>query len=243
MKDYAIKFEHVSKIYKLKKKNDGKNKSNEAKRFYALKDISFEIPKGEVVGILGTNGSGKSTLSLILAGISEIDSGTMHINGEQSLVAINTGLNKQLTGLENINVKGALLGLSKKKIQNIIDGVIEFAELGDFLYQPVKKYSSGMKSRLGFSISLYLDPDIIIVDEALSVGDKGFAQKCIKKMNELKDQGKTIIFISHSLPQVRSFCHSAIWIEGGMLKEYGEVNEVCDRYGEYVDYYNSISSK
>ena len=150
MEDYAIKFEHVSKIYKLKKKNDGKNKSNEAKRFYALKDISFEIPKGEVVGILGTNGSGKSTLSLILAGISEIDSGTMHINGEQSLVAINTGLNKQLTGLENINVKGALLGLSKRKIQNIIDGVIEFAELGDFLYQQLKKYSSGIKSRLGF---------------------------------------------------------------------------------------------
>ena len=243
MENYAIKFEHVSKIYKLKKKNNGKSKSNEVKRFYALKDVSFEIPKGEVVGILGTNGSGKSTLSLILAGISEVDSGMIHINGEQSLVAINTGLNKQLTWLENINVKGALLGLSKKKIQSIIDGVIEFAELGDFLYQPVKKYSSGMKSRLGFSISIYLDPDIIIVDEALSVGDKGFAQKCINKMNELKDQGKTIIFISHSLPQVRSFCHSAMWIEGGMLKEYGEVNEVCDRYGEYVDYYNSLSSK
>mgnify|MGYP001852843698 FL=1 len=243
MENYAIKFEHVSKIYKLKKKNTGKGKSNEEKRFYALKDISFEIPKGEVVGILGTNGSGKLTLSLILAGISEIDEGVMHINGEQSLVAINTGLNKQLTGLENINVKGALLGLSKKKIQEIIDGVIEFAELGDFLYQPVKKYSSGMKSRLGFSISIYLDPDIIIVDEALSVGDKGFAQKCLNKMNELKDKGKTIIFISHSLPQVRKFCQSAMWIEGGMLKEYGEVNVVCDHYGEYVDYYNSLSNK
>ena len=194
MENYAIKFENVSKIYKLKKKNDGNTKSSETKRFYALKNISFEIPQGEVVGILGTNGSGKSTLSLILAGISEIDEGVMHINGEQSLVAINTGLNKQLTGLENINVKGALLGLSKKQIQEIIDGVIEFAELGDFLYQPVKKYSSGMKSRLGFSISLYLNPDIIIVDEALSVGDKGFAQKCINKMNELKDEGKTIIF-------------------------------------------------
>ncbi len=163
MENYAIKFENVSKIYKLKKKNDGKNKSSVTKRFYALKDISFEIPKGEVVGILGTNGSGKSTLSLILAGISEIDEGTMLVNGEQSLVAINTGLNKQLTGLENINVKGALLGLSKKRIQEIVDGVIEFAELGDFLYQPVKKYSSGMKSRLGFSISIYLNPDIIIV--------------------------------------------------------------------------------
>lgn len=243
MENYAIKFENVSKIYKLKKKNDGKSKSHETKRFYALKDISFEISKGEVVGILGTNGSGKSTLSLILAGISEIDEGMIHINGEQALVAINAGLNKQLTGLENINVKGALLGLSKKRIQEIVDGVIDFAELGDFLYQPVKKYSSGMKSRLGFSISLYLNPDIIIVDEALSVGDKGFAQKCLNKMNELKDEGKTIIFISHSLPQVRKFCQSAMWIEGGMLKEYGEVNEVCDRYGEYVDYYNSLSGK
>ncbi len=243
MEDYAIKFEHVSKIYKLNKKNDGKSKSSVTQRFYALKDISFEIPKGEVVGILGTNGSGKSTLSLILAGISQIDEGQMDIHGEQALVAINTGLDMQLTGLENINVKGALLGLTKKRIQEITDGVIEFAELGDFLYQPVKKYSSGMKSRLGFSISLYLNPDIIIVDEALSVGDKGFAQKCLNKMNELKKEGKTIIFISHSLPQVRDFCQKAMWIEGGELKRYGDVNEVCDEYGEYVDFFNGLKKK
>lgn len=243
MEDYAIKFEHVSKIYKLKKKNDGKTKSGDTKRFYALKDISFEIPKGEVVGVLGTNGSGKSTMSLVLAGISEVDEGVMHVNGEQALIAINTGLNNQLTGLENINVKGALLGLSKKRIAEITEGVIDFAELGDFLYQPVKKYSSGMKSRLGFSISLYLNPDIIIVDEALSVGDKGFAQKCLNKMNELKDEGKTIIFISHSLPQVREFCQTAMWIEGGQLKRYGDVKEVCDEYATYVDYYNSLSKK
>lgn len=243
MEDYAVKFEHVSKIYKLNKKNDGKSKSSITQRFYALKDISFTIPHGEVVGILGTNGSGKSTLSLILAGISQIDEGQMTINGEQALVAINTGLNPQLTGLENINVKGALLGLNKKRIQEITDGVIEFAELGDFLYQPVKKYSSGMKSRLGFSISLYLNPDIIIVDEALSVGDKGFAQKCLNRMNELKDEGKTIIFISHSLPQVRDFCKTAMWIEGGELKRYGEVNEVCDEYAEYVDFINGLKKK
>ena len=152
MEDYAIKFEHVSKIYKLKnEKIDGKiKKCSVTQRFYALNDITFTIPKGEVVGILGTNGSGKSTLSLILAGISQIDEGTMDINGEQALIAINTGLDMQLTGLENINVKGALLGLSRKRIQEITEGVIEFAEIGDFLYQPVKKYSSGMKSRLGF---------------------------------------------------------------------------------------------
>ena len=124
MENYAVKFEHVSKIYKLKKKNDGSKKSKETQRFYALKDLSFEIPKGEVVGILGTNGSGKSTMSLILAGISEIDEGVITVNGEQSLIAINTGLNAQLTGLENINVKGALLGLTKKRIINLLRSIL-----------------------------------------------------------------------------------------------------------------------
>jgi len=237
-KEYAIEFNHVSKIYTLRSKDKKRAKS---KKFYALKDINFKIPKGEVVGILGTNGSGKSTMSIILAGISEVDEGEMIVNGEQALIAINTGLNMQLTGEENIELKGALLGLTKKKIESIKQTVIDFAEIGDFLYQPVKKYSSGMKSRLGFSINLALDPDILIVDEALSVGDKGFAQKCIEKMTELKEQGKTIVFISHSLPQVRSFCDKAMWIEGGMLKEYGDIEEVCDHYAEYVDYYNSLN--
>lgn len=240
MKEYAIKFDHVSKIYRLKKKING-TKSQGNEYFYALKDISFEIPKGEVVGILGTNGSGKSTLSLVLAGISDIDSGEIDVVGEQTLVAINTGLNPQLTGLENIYAKGALLGLSKKRIEEIIEGVIDFAELGDFLYQPVKKYSSGMKSRLGFSISIYLNTEIIIVDEALSVGDKGFAKKCLMKMNELKDQGKTILFISHSLSQIRDFCTSAMWIEGGCLQEFGDLDEVADHYSDYVDMYNGMS--
>ena len=240
-KEYAIEFKHVSKIYNLKSKD--KKNSND-KRFYALKDINFKIPKGEVVGILGTNGSGKSTLSVILAGISEIDEGQMIVNGEQALIAINTGLNQQLTGLENIELKGALLGLSKKRIQEITEGVIEFAEIGDFLYQPVKKYSSGMKSRLGFSISLALNPDIFIVDEALSVGDKGFAQKCMKRMMKLRDEeGKTIFFISHSISQVRSFCKKGMWIEGGKLVEFGDIDEVCDHYSAYVDQYNSLSEK
>lgn len=240
--NYAVEVENISKIYKLKRKDGDPEKRNE--RFYALKDISFKIEKGDVVGILGTNGSGKSTLSVILAGISEIDSGVMKINGEQALVAINTGLNDQLTGLENINVKGALLGLNKKRIREITDDVIEFAELGDFLYQPVKKYSSGMKSRLGFSISLALDPDIFIVDEALSVGDKAFAQKCMNRMKKLRDEeGKTIFFISHALNQVRDFCKTGMWIEGGKLKEIGNINTVCDHYAEYVDHLNSLSAK
>ncbi len=235
---YAIEFKNVSKIYSLKSKKKG-HKMN--KRFYALKDISVQIPHGEVVGVLGTNGSGKSTLSTILAGISEVDEGQLIVNGEQALIAVNTGLNNQLTGVENIELKGAMLGFNKKRVEEIKQGVIDFSEIGDFLYQPVKKYSSGMKSRLGFSINLALNPDILIVDEALSVGDKGFAQKCINKMNELKDSGKTIIFVSHSLAQVRSFCTKALWIEGGVLQEYGDIEEVCNHYSEYVDYYNSLS--
>lgn len=237
---YAIEFKHVSKIYTLKSKDKRHPKSQ---KFYALKNINFKIPKGEVVGILGTNGSGKSTMSIILAGISEVDEGEVIINGEQALIAINTGLNNQLTGEENIELKGALLGLKKKRIEEIKQTVIDFAEIGDFLYQPVKKYSSGMKSRLGFSINLALNPDILIVDEALSVGDKGFAQKCLDKMTELKNKGKTIVFISHSLQQVKRFCDTAMWIEGGMMREYGEINEVSNHYSEYVDYYNSLTAK
>ena len=238
---YAVELEHVSKIYKLKKK-DGEPKGSES--FYALRDITLKIRRGDVVGILGTNGSGKSTLSLVLSGISDIDEGKMTVNGEQALISINTGLNNQLTGLENINVKGALLGFNKKKIQQMTEGVIEFAELGDFLYQPVKKYSSGMKSRLGFSISLALDPDIFIIDEALSVGDKGFAKKCLDRMMKLRNEkDKTILFISHSLPQVKEFCKTGLWIEGGKLMEMGPIDEVCDHYSDYVEKMNSMPNK
>lgn len=239
--EYAVEMEHVSKIYKLKKKD---SRQKEADSFYALRDISLKVKKGDVVGILGTNGSGKSTLSVVLSGISDVDEGRLCVNGEQALISINTGLNNQLTGLENINVKGALLGFNKKKIQKITEGVVEFAELGDFLYQPVKKYSSGMKSRLGFSISLALDPDVFIVDEALSVGDKGFAKKCLDRMMKLRNEkDKTILFISHSLPQVREFCKSGIWIEGGRLVEMGEINQVCDHYSEYVEKLNELPEK
>lgn len=238
---YAVEMDTVSKIYKLKKKD---HKRGDHKRFFALKDISLKIKKGDVIGVLGTNGSGKSTLSVILSGISDIDGGAMIINGEQALISINTGLNDQLTGFENINVKGALLGLTKKRILDITQGVIEFAELGDFLYQPVKKYSSGMKSRLGFSISLALNPDIFIVDEALSVGDKGFAQKCLQRMKKLRDeQDKTIVFISHSLPQVRGFCKTGVWIEGGKLMEVGDINTVCDHYASYVEHLNKLAEE
>ncbi len=239
--DIAIEFKNVSKIYKLKRKDKEVKKDEKTQFFYALKDLSFQVKKGQVLGILGTNGSGKSTMALVLSGIASPDEGEIIVNGEQALVAINTGLNKQLTGLENIELKGALLGLSKKRVQEIVDGVIEFAEIGDFLYQPVKKYSSGMKSRLGFSINLCLDPEIMIIDEALSVGDKSFAKKCLDRMQELKEDGKTIVFISHSLPQVQEFCDSAMWLEGGKMREYGDIDTVCEHYAEYIETYNTLT--
>ena len=240
-KEYAVEMRHVSKVYKLKKSGKG---CQTGKRFYAVRDISFKVKKGEVVGVLGTNGSGKSTISLLLAEISECDEGEVIVNGEQALISIHAGLNAQLTGEENINLKGALLGLSKKQIDDIKKKVKRFSEVGDFLYQPVKKYSSGMKSRLGFSISLALRPEIFIVDEALSVGDKGFAKKCMKRMTKLRDQeNRTIFFISHSLPQMKNFCNKGLWIENGRFMEYGDIDEVCEHYSDYVDNFNELDEE
>ena len=180
----------------------------------------------------------------MIAGVFKPTEGKVIKNGRLvPLLELGAGFDPQYTGRENIYLYGAVLGFSKKFLDEKLDEIIEFSELGKFIDVPVKNYSSGMKSRLGFSINLCLDPDIMIVDEALSVGDKGFAEKCLNKMTELKEQGKTIIFISHNLRQVRSFCDSAMWIEGGMLREYGDIDEVCDHYADYVEYYNHLSAK
>lgn len=231
-KTTAIEISGLQKIYGLKDKD---KKHIVTSKFFALKDISLRIEKGEVVGILGTNGSGKTTLSRILAGITGWDGGELFLQGEVGMAAHRTGLNKNLTGLENIDLKCALMGIRKKQIEKIRQDVIQFADLDDFIYQPVKTYSSGMQARLGFSISLAMDPDILIVDEGLSTGDKAFAQKCMKRMMALRnDAAKTIIFVSHDLRQVREFCTRAIWIENGVLKEDGQVEEVCDHYAAYT---------
>lgn len=236
---YAVEFKNVSKIYTLNTKNDDSKKN----KFYALKDVSFSIEKGEVVGFLGTNGSGKSTLFKILSGLSEPSSGEVIINGETSLIAIRSGLKKQLTGLENIQLKGALMGLSKKQIEDSISSIVEFSELGDFIHQPVKTYSSGMKSRLGFAISISLEPDIILVDEALSVGDSAFNTKCFNKIMELKEKGKTIFFVSHSMNEIKKFCTSAVWLESGSIVATGDLDSVTEQYEKYMKELKSKSNK
>lgn len=202
--------------------------------FYALADVSFEAYKGDAVGFIGVNGSGKSTLSNIIAGIVPETSGTVEVKGEASLIAVSAGLRGDLTGRENIELKCLMLGFNKKEIQELEPEIIEFSELGKFIDQPVKSYSSGMRSRLGFSISVTIDPDIIIIDEALSVGDKAFADKSLNKMKEFKARGKTMIFVSHSIKQMKDFCEKILWLEYGMVRDFGPVDEVIPKYQKFL---------
>ena len=209
-----------------------------------MNNINFEVKKGETFGIIGTNGAGKSTLLKLITGVATPTCGKITVNGKISaLLELGAGFNQNYTGIENILLNGTMMGYTRDEMKERVSSIIEFADIGDFIYQPVRTYSSGMFARLAFAVAINIEPEILIVDEALSVGDKGFAQKCLDKMNELKDEGKTIIFISHSLPQVRGFCQKAMWIEGGELRRYGDVEEVCDEYAEYVDFYNSLKKK
>ncbi|PFM63866.1 teichoic acid export protein ATP-binding subunit [Bacillus cereus] len=246
--NYKVKFEHVTKRYKMYKKSSDKLKdlffkSEDGEYHYALNNVSFEVPEGEIVGIVGLNGSGKSTLSNLIAGVTIPNKGKVTIKGSAALIAISSGLNGQLTGLENIELKGLMMGLTKEQIKEITPKVIEFADIGKFIYQPVKTYSSGMKSRIGFAISVHINPDILVIDEALSVGDQTFTKKCLDKMNEFKEQGKTIFFISHSLSQVKNFCTKALWLHYGQFKEYGDVHEVVGHYEGFLKKYNQMTAE
>lgn len=245
----AVKVNQLSKKYTLYHSNKERildlvlpNKGH-GEDFYALKNVDFEAETGEVVGFIGINGSGKSTLSNIIAGIVPETSGTLTVNGQVALIAVAAGLKNDLTGRDNIELKLLMLGFNKEEIRNMEEEIIEFSELGKFIDQPVKSYSSGMKSRLGFSISVSIDPDILIIDEALSVGDKAFAEKSLDKMKEFKSDGKTMIFVSHSIGQMKQFCDKILWLEFGRVKMYGSVKEVMPKYEDFLKMWKRLSKE
>lgn len=247
--DKSIIVQDVSKKYKLYASQSERlfdliiPRKSYGDDFYALKNVNFTAEKGDVIGFVGINGSGKSTLSNIIAGIIPETSGTVVTKGETSLIAVAAGLKNDLTGRENIELKCLMLGFSKKEIEALEPNIIEFAELEQFIDQPVKSYSSGMRSRLGFSISINVDPDILVIDEALSVGDRAFADKSFDKMMEFKQLGKTMIFVSHSIQQMKKFCEKILWLEFGQVKAFGPVDEVLPKYEAFIKEYKKMTKK
>lgn len=205
------------------------------KEFWALREVSFEIKKGERVAILGLNGAGKSTLLKVIAGVLKATEGTVSRSGVLvPLLELGAGFDPQYTGAENIFLYGAMLGYSKAFLKEKYDEIVAFSELGDFIHVPVKNYSSGMRARLGFSIATLVEPDVLILDEVLSVGDVKFRKKSEKRIKEMFAKGITVLFVSHNLPQVRSLCTRAIWLEKGHVVEDGPVDEVVDHFEKKI---------
>ncbi len=233
VKDLNIFYKDIKKFSLVK--SGIKNLFN-AKEFHAVKNVSFEIPKGQILGICGKNGSGKSTLLRAIAGIFSADSGTIDLHGNTiSLLSIGVGFQRRLSGYENIFLSGLLLGYTEEQIKERLNDIIEFSELGDFIYKPVNSYSSGMYSKLAFAITAILETDIMLIDEVLSVGDVRFQQKSYNKMKELiSDESRTVIIVSHSSRTLKNLCNRVIWINEGVLKGDGDPEEIVTKYEEYM---------
>lgn len=244
MENAVVKVEHVTKIYKIY--DDPKDRFKEAlgiggkgkiyaKNHYALKDVSFEVRKGEIVGIVGRNGSGKSTILKILTGVLNQTKGNVEVDGKVSaLLELGAGFNMEYTGRRNIYLNATMMHISKAEIEKRIPDILNFADIGEYIDQPVKTYSSGMFVRLAFAVAINVDPDILIVDEALAVGDVRFQLKCMDKFMEFIEAGKTILFVTHDINSVKRFCNRAIWLNQGKLILDGNTDEVTDRYLDFI---------
>lgn len=238
MSDIVIKADNLTKIYRLYEKPIDRLKEslnvfhkNYHREHYALKNLSFEIEKGETVGIIGVNGAGKSTLLKIITGVLTPTEGSVSIKGKISaLLELGAGFNMEYTGIENIYLNGTMMGFSREEIEKKVDAILEFADIGDFVYQPVKTYSSGMFVRLAFAVAINIEPEILIVDEALSVGDVFFQAKCYKKFEEFKKMGKTILLVTHSMGSVMKYCDRVILLNHGEKQAEGKPAEMIDLY-------------
>ncbi len=201
-----------------------------------LNDVSFSVKKGESIALIGHNGAGKSTLLKLIAEIYKPTKGTVKVRGKVApLLNLGAGFDPESSAKENVYLNGAILGYSKKEIAKKYEEIVEFAELGDYMHIPIKNFSSGMVARLGFAIAIDVNPDILLVDEILSVGDENFRKKCARKVSELREQGITFVIVSHNMGQVKSLCQKAIWIENSEVMAYGDVNEVCEKYQKYCN--------
>lgn len=243
MSETAIKVEDVSKVFRIYDHPGDRLKeafSFKRKKFHtdypALRNISFEVKRGEFLGIVGRNGAGKSTLLKILSRELTPTSGSVTINGKVSLLQLGVGFDLELTGIENARFASKLLGYSDLEIETMMEDIIAFADIGEFIHHPVKTYSSGMYSRLSFAVGININPDILIADEVLSVGDMRFSQKCLRKMREFKDEGKTIIFVSHDIQSVNVFCDTAMWIKDGEIFMRGDAKQVTTGFQNYMLY-------
>lgn len=251
MTDIAIKVSNLSKCYQIyDKPHDrlkqsiyprlqrlvGKSAKQYHREFWAVKDVSFEVKKGETVGILGFNGAGKSTLLQMICGTLNPTHGQIQTNGKISaLLELGAGFNPEFTGRENVFMSCALYGMNHAEISARFNNIADFASIGDFIDQSVKHYSSGMYARLAFSAAVHVNPAVLIVDEALSVGDMAFQEKSITRMKELRDSGTSILFVSHSISAVRNFCDRAIWLDNGQVRAFGERLKICDEYQNAVE--------
>ena len=238
MSDLAIKITNLTKIYKLYARNRdrlkdslGLSKNASYKEHYALKNVDMEVKTGESVGIIGVNGSGKSTILKIITGVLNPTSGDVEINGRISaLLELGAGFNMEYTGLENVYLNGTMMGFTRKEIDERLQDILDFADIGDFVHQPVKTYSSGMFVRLAFAVAINIDPEILIVDEALSVGDVFFQAKCYHKFEEFKKMGKTILFVSHDLTSIAKYCDRVILLNKGVKLAEGNPKDMVNMY-------------
>lgn len=238
----AIQVQHLTKMYKLYdkpsdrlKESLGLSRKKKYREHYALRDVNFDINEGECVGIIGTNGSGKSTILKIITGVLSPTEGEVKVNGRISaLLELGAGFNMEYTGLENIYLNGTMIGFTKEEIDARLDDILSFADIGDFIHQPVKMYSSGMFVRLAFAVAINIDPEILIVDEALSVGDVFFQAKCYHKFEEFKNQGKTILIVSHDLSSISKYCDKVVLLNKGQMLDEGNPKEMVDMYKQLL---------
>lgn len=241
-KQLVIKVDHVSMKFNLASEKFDSFKEYFIKslkkqvsynEFWALKDVSFEVYKGDSLGLIGLNGSGKSTMLKTIAGVLKPTKGSVQVNGSVApLIELGAGFDFDLTASENIYLNGALLGYSREVMKTYYDDIVEFSELQNFMDVPVKNFSSGMVSRLAFAIATIGTPDILIVDEVLSVGDFRFQQKCEERIHRMMDAGTTILFVSHSIEQVKSICNKIVWLDHGNVKRFGDAEAICQEYGQ-----------